>query len=83
MIRLLASSLIIKILFAQKSVKRNIMTAVFLTAAIFPVASMARTTAAGSRKQDDNACQTKDEFHIFSYFVISSEGSSSGAIDSL
>jgi hypothetical protein len=59
------------------------MTAIFLTTAKFPVVSVVGEDAAGSGEQGGDAYQTKDEFHIFFHFVISSEGFSPGAIDSL
>ncbi len=61
------------------------MTAIFFMRPVFPVASMARKHASGARDQDDTAHQTKDDFHTFYRFVISSEGSSSspGATDSV
>jgi len=60
-----------------------LMIAIFLMRSTVPVVSMVPADTAGSREQDDDAYQTKNQFHIFFCFVISCERLSSGVIDSV
>lgn len=42
--------------------------AIFLVTSMVPVVSMVPADTAGSREQDDDAYQTKNEFHMFFLF---------------